>query len=111
WQRPHARVSVEHLRATQAGLWKRARCFAQEIIYFPRFAAGLVRATFKANLSGSNQVVSIPRNNEKRATVTRGLEIECARRRAAERRHHNVTSFRATNQPRRINLVEQLIHP
>src|SRR5689334_6335110 len=112
-KRPHAGVSVENAVAREVRIRQSEIRFGKQVLDFPRFAADLIRVTFKANVGSTNQIDFVPRNNEDRPSIAAGLDVDRVRRRAGKWRDDEMTALRSANQLRTPdrNFLEYEVDP
>src|SRR5262249_2631334 len=96
-KRSHAGISVENAVAGEAGTGESGGGFRKQRSGFPRVAPDLIRIAFKANVSGTNQVEFVPRNNKDGTAVAAGLHVNRVRRRAGKGRDNDVTALCSAN--------------
>src|SRR5215207_9115428 len=74
----HTRVRKEYVFAFNSRFRKSKVCLGEQVIDFPGFTTNLIRVIFKANVGGTNQVVSVPWNDEKRPAIALRFKIDRA---------------------------------
>src|SRR5687767_12531211 len=69
WQGPHSAVSKQYVLATEIRGRKNSVCFAEQIVDLFGSDRHQIRIAVVTNVGCSDQVFSVPRDDEKRAAI------------------------------------------